>query len=1141
MSAIDLTRFTMPRHGGPSLSLLFAGLLAAVGFAALTATTARADSMTLVTSQAAQQANDSVPWSQLGSDAALLQTSSNATSSKGTSVSIGLGGSNSLLSVVCPAAPGTCSWAGAGLSAADTLIWTSNGNGGGNGPINVTLSHPQTGVGAFIQSDGPSTFTAQIQAFNSAGASLGTFTESSDSKGDAIYIGILDNSGANIASVIFSLIRTTQGPTSDFALDSLNLSGPLVATPTPTATSTATPTITPTATVTPTPTATLTPTITATVTATPTRTATATATATATLTATRTATATATPTATRTATATATATATLTAVPTPTITATPTVSATATATLTATATATPVSGITFVGSGPLTDTSTAITSVNVGLPGGVQAGDTLLADIVVYDGSGTNVPVAPAGWTAVRHDELSSNNQIASWLYYKTAGANEPSSYTWNISSQWAAGSMGAWRGASVLPIDNASGATAAGASPVSDAAPSLTPSNGGELQVYFYSAQASNAPTITVPGALTQRFNTNSSKEGFTLVFADKVAPFSGTPSPTYIATSNLPNTSIVIAAQAILLLPMGSGPTPTPSRTATATSTATATLTATKTATATATPTATATQTAIPPTATASSTPVATLSATNTATATATATSTPAASITFVAAGPLADFSNAATSVTIGRPAGVQAGDTLLAQVVIYDGSGSNVPSSPAGWTSIRRDTVGGNNQISSWLYYKTAGASEPTSYSWNISSQWAAGVIGAWRGASVSPIDNASGATVTGNNPLSDAAPSLTPSTNGEMQVYFYGAQSSHGPTIILSGALTQRLDTVSSKEGFTLAIADLAAPSAGTPSSTYTVTSSMVTTSALSAQAVLLMPASNATPTPTRTATPTATPTLLPTATATSTAVATSTTATATATASATSTPAPPITFVAAGPLTDFSSAVSMVPVTKPAGVQSGDLLLAQILVFDGTGSNVPTAPTGWTNIRKDSATDGNQLTSWLYYKTAGSAEPSSYAWSINSQWAAGVMGAWRGAGTLSPIDSASGAGVIGPNPLNDAAPSLTPVLDTELQVYFYGAQSSQGPLITVSGALNQHFNTSSSNEGFTLAIADLAAPDAGTPSSTYTATSSMVSSSAFTAQAVLLFPPSLGHSVIKPQIAAGHKHGSSRRHGKAVQH
>ena len=91
-----------------------------------------------------------------------------------------------------------------------------------------------------------------------------------------------------------------------------------------------------------------------------------------------------------------------------------------------------------------------VSTVTIGLPAGVQSGDTLLAEILVWDGSGSDVPTAPSGWTAIRHDAISNGNKITSWLYYKVAGGNEPSSYGWNLSSQWAAGAMGAWRNASV-------------------------------------------------------------------------------------------------------------------------------------------------------------------------------------------------------------------------------------------------------------------------------------------------------------------------------------------------------------------------------------------------------------------------------------------------------------------------------------------------------------------------------------------------------------------------------------------------------------------------------------------------------------------------------------------------------------------
>ena len=155
------------------------------------------------------------------------------------------------------------------------------------------------------------------------------------------------------------------------------------------------------------------------------------------------------------------------------------------------------------------------------------------------------------GWTSIRHDAVNSGNKATSWLYYKIAGANEPASYGWNISSNWAAGVMGAWRGASTSPIDNASGATASGTSPISASAPSLTPRNNNELQIYFYGSQANAAPTITLSNALTQRFNARSRRKALPspslilLLHSPTVA------SPTYPATAI--SLEAVMTAQAI------------------------------------------------------------------------------------------------------------------------------------------------------------------------------------------------------------------------------------------------------------------------------------------------------------------------------------------------------------------------------------------------------------------------------------------------------------------------------------------------------------------------------------------------------------------------------------------------------------
>ena len=271
------------------------------------ATAARADSVAVVTSLGGLSANDTIVWSNLGADATDLLATPPFTSTHGLTGSVTLAGPHSLVAVVCPET--LCSWNLAGLSGfstGDSLIWTADTGNSGNGPLTVNFtSKSVSGAGAFIQSDGPAQFTANIQAFN-GGTSLGTFPVASDVNGDATFIGVLDSTAANITKVTFSLTSCT-GDCTDFAIDTVSLNVPGGATPTPTVSATPTLTATPTKTATATATASGTPTVSATATKTATPTATATATG-ATATATPTATATATTTATSTATATPTAT-----------------------------------------------------------------------------------------------------------------------------------------------------------------------------------------------------------------------------------------------------------------------------------------------------------------------------------------------------------------------------------------------------------------------------------------------------------------------------------------------------------------------------------------------------------------------------------------------------------------------------------------------------------------------------------------------------------------------------------------------------------------------------------------------------------------------------------------------------------------
>ena len=182
---------------------------------------ARADNLVLITSQSSQNANDSINWGQLGSDGTVLPANFAVHSALGTNVPVQLSGANSIVAIVCSANP--CSWTGGGnLTQGDSLLWTSNTGTGGNGPVALNFGPAVIGGGAYVQADGPGAFTAQIQAYNGA-TLLGSFTVNS-SNGDAAYIGVVDQSGANITSLVFSITSCNQlSVCTDFAIDKVGI------------------------------------------------------------------------------------------------------------------------------------------------------------------------------------------------------------------------------------------------------------------------------------------------------------------------------------------------------------------------------------------------------------------------------------------------------------------------------------------------------------------------------------------------------------------------------------------------------------------------------------------------------------------------------------------------------------------------------------------------------------------------------------------------------------------------------------------------------------------------------------------------------------------------------------------------------
>jgi hypothetical protein len=198
--------------------ILFNVILGGISAAAMV----RADSLVLVTSVGAQNATDTAKWSQLGPDNSVLAQAVSIKSGKGTVYLVSLAGANSVTSVVCSTNP--CSWIGNGFPAADTVLWTSDAGAGGNGPVTVKFPSGVAGAGALIQADTPGKFTAEIQAYNGT-TLLGTFTAISNSNGDATYIGVNDQTGSNITSIVLSL-TSCSGLCTDFAVDTLNINQP---------------------------------------------------------------------------------------------------------------------------------------------------------------------------------------------------------------------------------------------------------------------------------------------------------------------------------------------------------------------------------------------------------------------------------------------------------------------------------------------------------------------------------------------------------------------------------------------------------------------------------------------------------------------------------------------------------------------------------------------------------------------------------------------------------------------------------------------------------------------------------------------------------------------------------------------------
>jgi hypothetical protein len=145
-------------------------------------------------------------------------------------------------------------------------------------------------------------------------------------------------------------------------------------------------------------------------------------------------------------------------------------------------------------------------------------------------------------------------------------------------------------------------------------------------------------------------------------------------------------------------------------------------------------------------------------------------------------------------ASTLAVPAPAGVAAGDVLLAAISVR---GQPTITAPSGWTRVRLESASSTMQQA--VYVRVAGSSEPASYTWTFSSaQAAAGTILAYSGVDRSqPVGASSGRVLS--NTASLAAPSVTAVSTNAVLVGFYG---SPGATSITAPAgMTERSDVAS----------------------------------------------------------------------------------------------------------------------------------------------------------------------------------------------------------------------------------------------------------------------------------------------------------------------------------------------------
>jgi hypothetical protein len=470
------------------------------------------------------------------------------------------------------------------------------------------------------------------------------------------------------------------------------------------------------------------------------------------------------------------------------------------------------------------------TALTIARPSGVQAGDLLLAQIRYRD------PVtgltAPAGWTLVG---TITSGQANHAVLYKVATASEPTSYTFNqgTSAGRMAGGIGAYTGVNTAAPINAWAASVGEAATLVAPSVNTTVDNALVVRLWGWRGVSASEPGVglnVVPAGLTQRWteqvgHVNSDRNR--VLAGDRVQATAG-PTGTATASGSASTAENRRNAFTIALTPAGQGGG-SPTNQAPVVSAGvdqsvvlpnSALLVGSVTDdglpaggslsslwSVVSGPGSVAFVNASLPTTSASFSTAGTyvlrltgndslLQASDDVTVTVSPEGTPGVAPAFRSAASAILTGASGTALTIARPAGVQAGDLLLAQIRYRDPVTGLI--APAGWTLVGTITSGQANHA---VLYKVATGSEPTSYTFTqgASAGRMAGGIGAYTGVNTAAPINAWAASVGEAATL--VAPSVNTTVDNALVVRLWGWRgvSASEPGVglnVVPAGLTQR---------------------------------------------------------------------------------------------------------------------------------------------------------------------------------------------------------------------------------------------------------------------------------------------------------------------------------------------------------